>query len=215
VVAAVHSIADAMVGRGGDVEMPAPDVSVDVPAVVLGDTDRVRGVLLNLCSNAAKFTQRGAIRLRVSTVSAGGVPADRRTSHWESAGGGRGTGADALFAGHPAVDAAGGMDRGADAAVAMDGQTEGQTDRGADAHGAMDRQTDGQTDRGADADVAMDRQTDGQTDRGADADGATDGGADAEMEGMGWNSVATRLQSSSSGCSSWLLFEVMDTGELC
>ena len=33
---------------------------------VLGDPDRLRGILLNLYTNAAKFTKKGAIALRVS-----------------------------------------------------------------------------------------------------------------------------------------------------
>jgi len=44
------------------------DVDAAVPAYVLGDTGRIRQVLLNLMSNAVKFTTRGAITVRVYPV---------------------------------------------------------------------------------------------------------------------------------------------------
>ena len=40
-----------------------------VPDYVLGDPDRLRGILLNLYTNAAKFTKRGSIALRVRVAT--------------------------------------------------------------------------------------------------------------------------------------------------
>ncbi len=49
----------------------ALDVKVDenLPEMLEGDVTRIRQVLLNFCSNAVKFTQQGAISLKVEKIS--------------------------------------------------------------------------------------------------------------------------------------------------
>jgi signal transduction histidine kinase len=64
----IHGIVGAMVGRDGEVEMLQPVVEQGVPSIIFSDADRLRSVLLNLYTNAAKYTRRGAILLRVSAV---------------------------------------------------------------------------------------------------------------------------------------------------
>ncbi|BDA48630.1 probable histidine kinase 3 [Coccomyxa sp. Obi] len=64
VVDDVHCIIEAMIGRSSEVRLRRPLLQ-GVPHVVLGDPGRVRGVLLNLYTNAAKFTKRGSIALKV------------------------------------------------------------------------------------------------------------------------------------------------------
>ena len=60
----VHCIIEAMIGRSSDVILMKPQLH-NVPQFLIGDSDRLKGILLNLYTNAAKFTRRGAISLKV------------------------------------------------------------------------------------------------------------------------------------------------------
>lgn len=63
----VHCIIEAMIGRASEVRLMPPRLQ-QVPRILLGDPGRVRGVLLNLYTNAAKFTKKGHISLKVAEV---------------------------------------------------------------------------------------------------------------------------------------------------
>ena len=64
----IHCIIEATIGRSSEVHLEKPNTD-GVPDYVLGDPDRLRGILLNLYTNAAKFTKRGSIALRVRVAS--------------------------------------------------------------------------------------------------------------------------------------------------
>jgi len=53
--------------KGIDLDL---DLSPDVPWAVVGDPVRLRQILVNLLDNAVRFTERGAVRLRVRVESA-------------------------------------------------------------------------------------------------------------------------------------------------
>lgn len=64
----VHRIIEAMVGSGEDLALRPPNLTA-APSTVLGDPSRLCGILLNMYMNAAKFTKRGSIGVKVKVVN--------------------------------------------------------------------------------------------------------------------------------------------------
>jgi len=60
-----------MIGAGKKALQPVIGVAADVPRWVVGDELRVRQVLLNLLSNALKFTERGEVALLIEVAARG------------------------------------------------------------------------------------------------------------------------------------------------
>ena len=70
----VHCIIEAMIGRECSIRLPPPELVDGVPLEIVGDAHRLAGILLNLYSNAAKYTKRGCVSLRVEVVADGFRP---------------------------------------------------------------------------------------------------------------------------------------------
>jgi len=74
----VHCIIEAMMApkslkNSPGVELLRPELE-NVPDLVVGDPNRIAGILLNLYSNAAKYTKRGCVSLKVRVAEAGFRP---------------------------------------------------------------------------------------------------------------------------------------------
>ncbi len=75
----VQSAVELLAPRAHDKSLEmASSIDPGVPAVVVGDPARVRQVLLNLISNAVKFTDRGGVSVQVSLIETAASPGRRR-----------------------------------------------------------------------------------------------------------------------------------------
>ncbi len=84
----VEAALDLLAGRAAEKGLDlATVIEPDIPAVVVGDVTRLRQVLVNLISNAVKFTDRGEVVVMVSRPPAaagmGEAATERRLSHAE------------------------------------------------------------------------------------------------------------------------------------
>lgn len=72
----VHRIAEKLVqGRDTQVTIREPNIEPSCPQAIVSDPHRLRGVLLNLVSNACKATSRGSVTINVSRIRSD-VPQD-------------------------------------------------------------------------------------------------------------------------------------------
>jgi len=78
-------VTTALAGRAQEKRLTlSAEVAADVPDDVVGDATRLRQVLLNLVSNAVKFTDRGAITVRLERRLNGSQPPELRFSVTDS-----------------------------------------------------------------------------------------------------------------------------------
>jgi signal transduction histidine kinase/CheY-like chemotaxis protein len=72
VVALTESVASLLRGKAKEKGIDfVVDIAPDVSAAYVGDSLRIRQILLNLAGNAVKFTERGEVRMKVNQLPAG------------------------------------------------------------------------------------------------------------------------------------------------